>query len=123
MVKDIQGKEMPLLKVVVETIKYLKQEMIKDIAIRIDKLEDTDVLYVLTVPAIWTDSAKAFMRQAAEEVNMLTVAAIKNDSTKVYMREAAEEGMSFTINENFLFVVCNIWNNRYHLCLKEPPKR
>ena len=69
MVKDIQGKEMPLLQVVTETIKFLKQAMVDDIALRVDTLEATDVLYVLTVPAIWTDSAKAFMRQAAEEVN------------------------------------------------------
>ena len=68
MVKDIQGKEMPLLQVVTETIKFLKQAMVDDIALRVDTLEATDVLYVLTVPAIWTDSAKAFMRQAAEEV-------------------------------------------------------
>ena len=59
---------MPRLKVVTETIKYLKQELINDVASRVDKLEDTDVLYVLTVPAIWSDSAKAFMRNAAEEV-------------------------------------------------------
>ena len=67
-VEDIHGKEMSLLKVVTETIKYLKQELINDVAKRVDKLEGTDVLYVLTVPAIWSDSAKAFMRKAAEEV-------------------------------------------------------
>ena len=67
--RDIEGREMPLLKVVTETIKYLKQEMVNDIKSRINKLEDTDVLYVLTLPAIWTDSAKAFMREAAEEVS------------------------------------------------------
>ena len=73
MVEDIQGKEMPLLKVVTETIKFLKQRMYEDITLRLNALDVTDVLYVLTVPAIWTDSAKAFMRKAAEEVNVLAV--------------------------------------------------
>ena len=31
-------------------------------------IEDTDVKWVLTVPAIWTDPAKGFMRAAAIKV-------------------------------------------------------
>ena len=30
--------------------------------------DDSHILYVITVPAIWTDSAKQFMREAAIEV-------------------------------------------------------
>ena len=30
---------------------------------------DADVHWVLTVPAIWDDAAKQFMREAAEKVN------------------------------------------------------
>ena len=72
--KDILGREMSLMKVVTETIKFLKQEMFNDIETRLDKLEPTDVLYVLTVPAIWTDSAKGFMRDAAEAVGNINLA-------------------------------------------------
>ena len=31
----------------------------------------TDVRWVITVPAIWKDSAKKFMRQAAEQVRIV----------------------------------------------------
>ena len=35
---------------------------------RVVSLKDKDVNYVLTVPAIWNDMAKRFMREAAVEV-------------------------------------------------------
>jgi hypothetical protein len=33
------------------------------------EFEERDIVWVLTVPAIWTDAAKKFMREAAVEVN------------------------------------------------------
>ena len=34
-----------------------------------EQLEEQDIHWVLTVPAIWNDVAKQFMREAAEEVS------------------------------------------------------
>lgn len=31
-------------------------------------IEESDVMWVLTVPAIWDDKSKQFMREAAEKV-------------------------------------------------------
>jgi hypothetical protein len=33
-----------------------------------DGIRNSDIHWVLTVPAIWNDAAKQFMREAAEEV-------------------------------------------------------
>lgn len=37
------------------------------------ELEDWDIRWVLTVPAIWTAPAKQFMREAAQKVPFLIV--------------------------------------------------
>lgn len=67
-IKDTLGRELPLLKVVSESLKYIAETMIKDIKDQtsIQASNKEDILFVLTVPAIWTDSAKNFMRDAVE---------------------------------------------------------
>jgi len=50
-------------------IRFLKEHLMKKIQIAMKgKLSDEDVYFVLTVPAIWDDPAKQFMREAAEQV-------------------------------------------------------
>jgi hypothetical protein len=61
---------LPAVDVFAHAIRYLKQCLITEI-----ESKDTSVLvkqenitWVLTVPAIWDDPAKQFMRKAAEKV-------------------------------------------------------
>ena len=65
------GKSLPAIKVFSLSINYLVDNMIM---FGRDKVSGVvtreDVHWVLTVPAIWTDAAKQFMRKAAEEVTM-----------------------------------------------------
>lgn len=53
-------------------IKYLKDTMIKSMTEKkaFDTL-DTNIDFVITVPAIWGDAAKLFMREAALDVRQL----------------------------------------------------
>ena len=47
----------------------MKDQMLEDISIRLlGKVVADDIEYVLTVPAIWGDKAKMFMREAASNV-------------------------------------------------------
>ena len=63
------GKSMQALTVFSLAIKFLKEDLKKKIQIAMKgKLSDEDVYFVLTVPAIWDDPAKQFMREAAEQV-------------------------------------------------------
>jgi hypothetical protein len=41
---------------------------------RVPQLQDEDIHWVLTVPAIWDEVAKKFMRKSAEEVNKMFTA-------------------------------------------------
>lgn len=49
-------------------IKYLKDQAIGKLITSLKKVETKDIHYVLTVPAIWDDQSKIFMRKAAEQV-------------------------------------------------------
>jgi len=40
----------------------------KQVNKRIDVIKPTEIGWVLTVPAIWSDAAKQFMREAAVQV-------------------------------------------------------
>ena len=65
---DMFDKELPAIDVFAAAIEYMKDHFL-------DKLHDgnddekfvtvKDIHFILTVPAIWSDLAKQFMRQAA----------------------------------------------------------
>ena len=57
---------MNAMKVFSASIKYLKDHFVGKIESL--KLVETDIHWVLTVPAIWKDNAKQFMREAAQQV-------------------------------------------------------
>lgn len=59
---------MAVLIVFTESINYLKQSLLDDAKKQQTDIEITDLKWILTVPAIWSDPAKAFMRTAAVQV-------------------------------------------------------
>lgn len=61
-------KEVSALLIFTETIRYLKDHLLNDLKKRNLDVPDNKIKWVLTVPAIWSDPAKQFMRMAAEEV-------------------------------------------------------
>ena len=63
------GKSMQALTVFSLAIRYLKEHSFAKIqAFCKGMILDKDLYFVLTVPAIWDDPAKQFMREAAEKV-------------------------------------------------------
>lgn len=49
-------------------IEYLKNHALELLKTRGHEVDDWDIQWVLTVPAIWSDAAKQFMREAAQRV-------------------------------------------------------
>lgn len=70
-IKDIAGKEMPALDIFAHAIRYLKDHLLKTLNLRTAVATINDILFVLTVPAIWDEKAKQFMRLAAKEVRSI----------------------------------------------------
>jgi len=79
LIKDVNGVEMKAFDIFTVAIKYLKEQMLAMLQSRIKGTTIKDVHFVLTVPAIWEDQSKIFMRRAAEQV------IVHNNST--YYRE------------------------------------
>lgn len=67
-IKDQNGEEMKAIDIFAFAIKYLKDQAIRKISTTSKTVETKDIHYVLTVPAIWDDQSKIFMRKAAEQV-------------------------------------------------------
>ncbi|KAL4230094.1 hypothetical protein ACF0H5_010479 [Mactra antiquata] len=66
LVSDDNGKEMKAINVFKICIKFLHDHMLENVRHKFSGVNDTDIRWVLTVPAIWSDSSKQFMREAAQ---------------------------------------------------------
>ena len=69
--EDVTGKPLLAIDVFAMSIKALKSHMLKVLDKEGNTIEPHEIKWVLTVPAIWDDSAKLFMRKSAEKVSRL----------------------------------------------------
>lgn len=68
MLEDITGKSINALDVFALSIEALKNHLIAALETQGTGVKPSEIRWVLTVPAIWTDNAKQFMRKSAEMV-------------------------------------------------------
>lgn len=67
---DVSGRAYPAQIVITQFIKALLDHVIKHLKKGMPDInKDTDVKWILTVPAIWNDAAKRYMRQCANNVS------------------------------------------------------
>ncbi|KAL5007577.1 hypothetical protein ScPMuIL_016383 [Solemya velum] len=69
-IHDAQGKPMRAMTIFALSIEYMKDHLWKTLQRKRVGLEVSDIRWVLTVPAIWTDSAKQFMREASKQAGI-----------------------------------------------------
>lgn len=77
-VEDHLGKPLAALEVFSKSLYYMKEEVLKKLKCTVEEKEEyKDILittenihWIVTVPAIWDDYAKKFMRDAAEKANI-----------------------------------------------------
>ena len=67
-IKDINGKSIRAMTLFMMSIRYLKDHLLEALDKQTTGIELHDINFVITVPAIWEDNAKLFMREAAIEV-------------------------------------------------------
>ncbi|KAK3604535.1 hypothetical protein CHS0354_000357 [Potamilus streckersoni] len=72
MIEDETGKKMPALQVFSLSIQCLMNHLTKLLEKQGTGVKNDEIHWVLTVPAIWNDSAKQFMRTAAEQAGILS---------------------------------------------------
>jgi molecular chaperone DnaK (HSP70) len=63
------GRPVPAKLIFSMSIRYLKEHMLQRAVNTVSGIMEHDIQWVLTVPAIWDDAAKQFMREAATEAS------------------------------------------------------
>ena len=53
------------MKVISESLKYISEKAIEKLSEQVGKVVSTKIRWVLTVPALWSEEHKHFMRKAA----------------------------------------------------------
>ncbi|KAL4230330.1 Heat shock 70 kDa protein 12A [Mactra antiquata] len=69
-IEDDKGRKMLASEVFGAVIKYFKDQLLDRLKRQGTEVENKDIHWVLTVPAIWTDSAKQFMRESANKAGI-----------------------------------------------------
>jgi hypothetical protein len=70
-IEDIAGKRVTAMKVFGTSIRALMDHLVLHFTEKGIEIEPQDIRWVLTVPAIWSDAAKQFMRKSANLVNTI----------------------------------------------------
>ncbi|XP_060062728.1 heat shock 70 kDa protein 12A-like [Ylistrum balloti] len=70
MIEDVTGKSVNALEVFSKSISALKNHLMKTLETQKADITPEEIQWVLTVPAIWSDTAKQFMRSAAEQAGI-----------------------------------------------------
>ncbi|KAK3086923.1 hypothetical protein FSP39_025521 [Pinctada imbricata] len=82
-IKDESGKRVPAILVFSLSIKYLKDKFSQILEKQGLNIKDEEIVWTLTVPAIWSESAKSFMRKAGVK------AGIKSEHLKLALEPEA----------------------------------
>ncbi|XP_045173653.1 heat shock 70 kDa protein 12B-like isoform X2 [Mercenaria mercenaria] len=88
--EDESGKKLPAMTVFSLSIDYIKKNVLDTLNKQVDNsLEVDEIHWVLTVPAIWNDAAKQFMREAAQKAGIpgknLTIC-LEPEAASIYCR-------------------------------------
>lgn len=71
-VKSVDGREMPLMTVIAESLRFIAQRALNKLEEQIGKgVNVKKIRWVLTVPALWSEEHKLFMRKAAVEAGII----------------------------------------------------
>ncbi|XP_060065831.1 heat shock 70 kDa protein 12B-like [Ylistrum balloti] len=105
-IKDINGKSMSAMVIFSMAIRYLREHLLETIHLQMDGFSEDMIGWVLTVPAIWDDGAKQFMREAAKDAGIdndkLTLA-LEPEAASLYCMKQPMTKLT-TVNQKTSFV-------------------
>ena len=113
-VNSIDGRSMPLMKVISETLKYISNCAIKKLSEQIGEknLHLEKIRWVLTVPALWNEEHKLFMRKAAvksgiinEENSFNLLLCLEPEGASIQCREDSENSLKQKITKGSVIIV------------------
>ncbi|CAC5426153.1 unnamed protein product [Mytilus coruscus] len=105
LIKDQNGEEMKALDIFAIAIEYLNKQVIGKLnTLERLNVRTQDLHYVITVPAIWDDQEKMFMRKAAEQVgingNQVSIA-LEHEAALIYCHVLRPYDQRYNIDISF----------------------
>ncbi|XP_060067781.1 heat shock 70 kDa protein 12B-like [Ylistrum balloti] len=107
MIKDVSGKDMLAMNVFSAGIKYLRDHFHELLQERFSSVLTEDIHWVLTVPAIWNEAAKQFMRKAAlsaEITEARLTLALEPEAAALYCKSNIHQLGKFDKGNTFMIV-------------------
>ncbi|XP_060556338.1 heat shock 70 kDa protein 12B-like [Ruditapes philippinarum] len=93
-IEDIAGKSAPAIDIISHSIRFLKKHALETLNLRTIGIRESEIQYVMTVPAIWNERAKQFMRRAANKAgipnNFLTLA-LEPEAASIWCQVVTED--------------------------------
>ena len=97
---SVDGREMNLMKVISESLRYISEKAIAKLGEQIGSVVKTKIRWVLTVPALWSEEHKNFMRKACVEAGIITevmsanlLLCLEPEGASIQCREDAEDAI------------------------------
>ena len=110
--RSVDGREMPLMKVISESLRYMADKAIEKLTEQIGKVVKTRIRWVLTVPALWSEEHKLFMRKAAVEAGIVDgsnstnlLLCLEPEGASIQCREDAEESIREQLTKGKIVMV------------------
>ena len=112
-VNSIDGRTMPLMKVISESLRFIAESALKKLSEMIGKTMKKDrIRWILTVPALWNEEHKLFMQKAAvkagivEDVNsQKLLLCLEPEGASIQCREDADESLKNQITMDSIVTV------------------
>ncbi|XP_052061586.1 heat shock 70 kDa protein 12A-like isoform X1 [Mytilus californianus] len=99
-IEDIRGNSLPAIDVFAAAIGALRQHMMDHVKKQRVNLQPHEIKWVLTVPAMWTDKAKEFMRESAEKAGIRRdrlMIALEPEAASIYCQHLPPDKMTGAI--------------------------
>jgi len=110
--RSVDGRELPLMRVIAESLRYISEKAIEKLQEQVGKVVKTKIRWVLTVPALWSEEHKHFMRKAAVEAAIIEELSSNNlllclepEGASIQCREDSEESLKNQLLKNTVVMV------------------
>ena len=92
---SVDNRTLPLMEVIKHTLKYISNQALQKLQEQVGKVVPAKIRWVLTVPALWSEEHKLFMRKAA-----LSAGIIENVNSQNLLLCLEPEGASIQCRED-----------------------
>ena len=98
--KSVDDRKLPLMKVIAESLRYISEKALEKLSEQIGKVVSAKIRWVLTVPALWSEEHKHFMRKAAVEAGIIDdlnapnlLLCLEPEGASIQCREDSEDSL------------------------------